>query len=157
MQNMWKTMHVRGSWQIEKLWSCYQAEANLDGSRICRGSISQTECLEILAWWIEKLSRCCWDSVKNKPRNLDGSKISRDAINVEVRKLNRSGICQGSVEKLSSLKKMSFSREEKHIKMNATSKLLKQRSNQHVKLSRHLSTYKHIDPKKHTHTHTQQV
>ena len=30
-----KTMHARGSPQIEKLSSYYQAEANLDGLRIC--------------------------------------------------------------------------------------------------------------------------
>ena len=39
------------------------------------------------------------------------------------------------------LKEKEFSRREKHINMNATSKLLNQRSNQHVKLSKHLSTY----------------
>ena len=65
------------------------------------------------------------------------------------------------VEKLSSLKKTGFSRREKHIEMNATSKLIKHRSNQHIKLSKHLSTYKQsIHRSKthtHTHTHTQQV
>ena len=99
MQNMWKIMHARRSWQIEKLLRCYRAKANLDGSRIYWGSIEKRE-----------------------------------------RRLYRKRICQGFVEKLSSLKKRSFSREEKHIKMNATSKLLKQRSNQHVKLLKHLST-----------------
>ena len=51
---------------------------------------------------------------------------------------------------------MSFSREEKNIKMNAKSKLLKQISTQNVKLSIHLLKKKKktsIDPK-HTHTHT---
>ena len=65
-----------------------------------------------------------------------------------------------SVEKLSSLKKRSFSGREKRIEMNVTSKLLKHRSNQHIKLSKHLSTYKQSiqDPKHtHTHTHTKQV
>ena len=40
---------------------------------------------------------------------------------------------------LSSLKKEGFSREEKHIEMNATSKLPKQISKQNIKLSKHLS------------------
>ena len=61
-----------------------------------------------------------------------------------------------SVEKLSSLKKRSFSGREKRIEMNVTSKLLKHRSNQHIKLSKRLSTYKQsIQDPKHTHTHTQ--
>ena len=34
------------------------------------------------------------------------------------------------------MKKRKISREEKHIKMNATSKLLNQRSKQHIKLSK---------------------
>ena len=48
------------------------------------------------------------------------------SIEAKERRLDRNGICRGCVEKLSSLKKEVFSREEKHIKMNATSKLLKQ-------------------------------
>ena len=58
------------------------------------------------------------------------------------------------VEKLSSLKKKEVFKGEKHIKMNATSKLLNQRSNQHVKLSKHLSTYKKSIHRSKTHTHT---
>ena len=55
---------------------------------------------------------------------------------------------------LSSLKKRSFQRKEKHKEMNATSKLLKHRSNQHIKLSKHLLSYmQSIQYPKHTHTH----
>ena len=58
-----------------------------------------------------------------------------------------------TVKDVSSLKKKGFSRREKHIEINVTSKLLKQRSNQHVKHSKHLSTHmQSIDPKTHTHT-----
>ena len=76
--------------------------------------------------------------------------------------LDRKRICQGFVEKLSSLKKEGFSWEEKHIEMNATSKLLKQTSKQHIKLSKYLSTYmqsihRSKNTHTHTHTHTQQV
>ena len=112
-------------------------------SRICQRqksvsmdqeSIKQTECTEI---WLD-----------------ESKKLSRTIEKREIR-LDRKRICRGSVEKLSSLKKRSFSREEKHIKRNATSKLPNQRSNQHVKLLRHLSTYKHsIHRSKNTHTHT---
>ena len=60
-------------------------------------------------------------------------------------------------EKLSSLKKRSFSAEKKHIKMTATSKLLNQRPSQHIKLSKHHLTYMqsiHRSKNTHTHTHT---
>ena len=53
------------------------------------------------------------------------------------------------------LEEKEFSRREKHIKMNATSKLLNQRYNPHVKLSKHLSTYmQSVDKSKNTHTYT---
>ena len=50
-------MHARGFQQIEKLSSCYRVEANLDGSRICRESIDQTESFSMDQESIEKLSR----------------------------------------------------------------------------------------------------
>ena len=46
---------------------------------------------------------------------------------------------------------------KKHIKMDATSKLLNQRSNQHVKLSKHLSTYMQSIHRSKTHTHTHKI
>ena len=68
--------------------------------------------------------------------------------------MNLSRICQEVVE----LEEKEFSRREKHIKMNATSKLLNQRSNPHVKLSKHLSTYmQSIHNSKCIHTQTKQV
>ena len=63
------------------------------------------------------------------------------------------GICQEAVK----LKENDFfSREEKHIKMNATGKLLKHRFNQHVKLSKTSlnKIMQSIHDPKHTHTHT---
>ena len=62
-------------------------------------------------------------------------------------------ICREDVE----LEEKKFFKEEKHKEMEATSKLLKQGSNQHVKLLKHLSTYKHSihrSTNTHTHTHT---
>ena len=101
--------------------------------------------------------RCYWDSIKKKPRNLNRSRSCWDAIEKaestrkflnesriyrERRKKslierNLSRICRGAVE----LEEKEFLKEEKHKEINATSKLLNQRFNQHIKLSKHLSTY----------------
>ena len=52
------------------------------------------------------------------------------------------------------LEENEFFKEEKHKEMNATSKVLKYRSNQHIKISKHLSTYmQSIQDPKHTRTH----
>ena len=106
---------------------------NLDGSRMCQGSIEQT---------------------KRSEEKLDELACYREFIESKAKRLDRRWCVEVSVEKQSSLKKKRFSREEKHIKMNATSKLLKQRSAQHVKLSKHLSTYKQSIHRSKTHTHT---
>ena len=90
-------------------------------------------------------------------RNLE---ISMDRGSVKIYQEKRK---KGSIEmNLSRIyweaiefKENEFFNEEKHKEMNATSKLLKQKSNQHIKLSKHLSTYmQSIDPNTHTHTHT---
>ena len=61
----------------------------------------------------------------------------------------RDSIEKGCVE----LEEKKFFKAEKYKKMNATSKLLKDRSNQHIKLSKQLSTYmQSIQDSKHTHT-----
>ena len=52
-------------------------------------------------------------------------------------KENLSKICREVAE----LEENEFFKEEKHKEMNISSKLLKHRSNQHIKLSKHLSTY----------------
>ena len=71
---------------------------NLDGLRIYRESIGQTESLEIL---------------------LDESRNYRGSVEITKRRLDRKDICRGYVEEFSSLKKRGFSRREKHIEMNA--------------------------------------
>ena len=63
-------MHARGSQHIEKLLSSYQAEANLDGSRICRGSIEQTE-----SFLMDQ------ESVKKPLRQILESSMDRDCAN----------------------------------------------------------------------------
>ena len=127
---------------------------NLNGSRIGQESIKQTKSSES---FFDGL-RSYQDSIEKKPRNLDGSGIYRGSIEKRERRLDRKRIYRGSVKKLLRLKKMSFSREEKCIKMNATRKLLKQTSKPHIKLSKHLLTYmQSIHRSKHAHTHTKQV
>ena len=119
------------------------------------------------------LSRCCRGSVDGKNTSMDRESVEnlsakqraqkfclmdRDSVKICREKRKKGSIEMESVEKLSSLKKRSFSRKEKYIKMNATSKLLKQRSNQHIKFSKHLSTYmQSIQDPKHTHTHAHQT
>ena len=68
---------------------------------------------------------------------------------------NLSRICREAIE----LEEKEFFKEVIHKEMNATtSKLLKQGSTQHVKLSKYLSTYmQSIYRSKNTHTHTKQV
>ena len=50
-------MHERVSRSIEEVSRIYREEANLDGSRICRGSIDQTECFSMDREAVEKLLR----------------------------------------------------------------------------------------------------
>ena len=103
---------------------------NLDGLRSCREFIRQTESLENFLDGSTYLSRSC---------------LSNPEILIEE-------VC---VEKLSRMQKRGFLKGKNTQEMNATSNILKQRSNQHVKLSKHLLTYKHsIHRSKHTHTHT---
>ena len=120
---------------------CQRLKDGLDGSRICRVGVKETEAqgnrLDGL--------KSCRGAIEKKPRNLDGLRKSqgsieqkerskeklngsaccRESIDSKAKRLDRKECVEVSVKKLSNLKKMSFSREEKHIKMNATSKLLK--------------------------------
>ena len=70
--------------------------------------------------------------------------MDQESIKDLSRKEKEGSIEREFVEKLSSLKKRSFSIKEKHIKMNATNKLHNQRSKQHIKLSK---TYLNIEAK----------
>ena len=71
---------------------------NLDGLRICRESIRQTESSKIF---------------------LDGSRSCQGSIEITRIRLDRKDIYRGCVEELLSIKKRGFSRREKHIEMNA--------------------------------------
>ena len=99
----------------------------------------------------------CRGSVEKKKRSeekLDVLARCRESIKSKAKRLDRKGCVEIFFEKLSTLKKRSFSREEKHIKMNATSKILKQRSFNMLisqNISQHISIAS-IDPK-HTHIH----
>ena len=161
---------------------CRRQKECLDGSRIYQESIDQTKstknCLNgskklsrmCRAWtqksrwvkklsrfyrekaqksrWIQKLSRCYREGreCRKNPRWIE--KLSR--IYQERRK--KSSIERNLSRSYRAWRKWVFQRE-KHKEINATSKLLNQRSKQHFKLSRHLSTYKHsINRSKHAHT-----
>ena len=134
-------------------------------SRCCRGfvddkntsinreSIGQTKGLEKWLDGSEKLSRIYQEETQKSQWIENPSR----SVEKRERKARQKEIYQGSVEKLLSFKKECFSRREKHKEMNATSKLLKQGSNQHIKLSKHLSTYKQSIHRSKTHIHTKQV
>ena len=112
------------------------------------------------------LTRCCRVSIDGKNTSMDREYVE----NLSARQKEKEGkrrkkllrIKKGSIEgslsricwKAVELEENRFSRREKHIEMNATSKLLKHRSNQHIKLSKHLLTYKQIIHRSKTHTHT---
>ena len=116
--------------------------------------------------WMEKLSKIYWPDRKlldgsKKLSSIYQEKIKKpQSIEIMIRSIekrrkkgliegNLSRICREAVE----LEEKKFFKAEKYKKMNATSKLLKDRSNQHIKLSKQLSTYmQSIQDSKHTHT-----
>ena len=133
-------------------------------SRFCRESIDS------------KSTSMDWDFVENlstRQKFLDGSRSYRDKFQkarwikialTSVEKRSPRGsidknllrICWEAVELE---EKKVFQREEKHIEMNATSKLLNHRSNQHVKLSKtslnkKMQSIQRSNTHTHTHTHT---
>ena len=121
---------------------------HLDGSRIYSESIDQTERLENWLDGSKRLSR------RNPEISMDQEsfKIYQEK---EKEGLNRRESVKDRSRSCRVLKENVFQRREKHIEMNATSKLLKHRSNQHIKLSKHLSIdMQSIHNPKHTHTHT---
>ena len=147
MQNMWKTMHARGS-------------------------LADQEAVELLSsksqpWWIENLStgqkvsrwiKNLLRSYRDKVQKVRWIEIALTSVETRRKKglidSNLSRICREVVEL--SLKKKCFQRKEKHIEMNATSKLLKQGSNQHIKLLKDISQQnnaRHLRSKN-THAHT---
>ena len=90
--------------------------------------------------------------------------MDRESVEIYREKIKKGSIKRNCREAVELEEKEGFSIREKHKEMNATSKLLKQRSNQHVKLLKHLSTCMqsiHRSKKKkkntHTHTHTKQI
>ena len=102
-----------------------------------------------VAWWIEEaiehLSRINLETSMDR----DCDKIYWDKKKEELDRREFVRICREAVE----LEENEFFKEEKHKKMNASSKLLKHRSNQHIKLSKHLLTYmQSIQDPKHTDT-----
>ena len=109
-----------------------------------------------MARWIEEdvknLSRRNLEILMNRGFN----EIYREKKMKGLIENNFSRICREAIE----LEEKEFFKEVIHKEMNSTSKLFKQGSTQHVKLSKYLSTYMqsiHRSKNTHTHTHTQQV
>ena len=127
-------------------------------SRYCRGSIDdkntsmdqesigQTESFLIDRETVEKLSRQILES--SLDRNCANFCRERNEG------LNRCKFVEDLSRSCRAWRKGVFQREEKHIEMNATSKLLNHRSNQHVKLSKTSFNKKiqSIHDPEHTHT-----
>ena len=80
--------------------------------------------------------------------------MDRESVEIYREKIKKGSIKRNCREAVELEEKEGFSIREKHKEMNATSKLLKQRSNQHVKLSKHLSAYMQGIHTSNTHTHT---
>ena len=140
-------------------------------SRCCRGfvdgkitptdreSIDQTESLEIWLDGSKKLSRIYREET-HKSRWIEISsrfvekRRKKGSIKGNLSTMgNLSMICQ----KLSSLKKEGFSKKGKTHRDECNKQATQQRSNQHVKLSKHLSTNIQSIHKSKTHTHAKQV
>ena len=138
---------------------CCRESVDGKNTSMDREAIKKSIGQQKVAWWIaeavEHLSRRNLETLMD----WDCDKISQDKKKegLDRRKSdNLSRIYREIVE----LEENEFFKEDKHKEMNATSKLLKHRSNQHIKLSKNLSTYMQSiqDPKyTHTRTHTKQV
>ena len=140
---------------IEVLSRIYRRQKYLDGSRSCREFIGHTESFSM-----------DWKAIETPSRRIPESSMDLNCANFcQEKKKEGHDRCK-FVEDLSkscrAWRKRVFQREEKHIEMNATSKLLKHRSNQHIKLlKKHLSTKKKKKKKCKAfiiqNTHTKQV
>ena len=100
--------------------------------------------------WIEKLLKQISESSMNQNCTNFFQEKKKEGLNryESVEDLSRS---------YQARRKHVFQKEEKHIEMNATSKLLNHRSNQHVKLSKTSLNKKMQSIQRsntHTHTHT---
>ena len=129
----------------------------LDGSTSYRESINQTE----VARWIKKAIEHLLRQSQEISMDWDCVHFCRDKKKKGLINTNLSRICQGAVELEE--KEVFQKKKKKNKEMNATSKQLKHRSNQHVKLSKtslnkknakHSWSKTHIHTHTHTHTHT---
>ena len=113
--------------------------------------------------YVEVLSRIYWRQ-KHLDRSKKLSRIYRKETqkswwieipleSVETRR--KKGSIEGNLSRSYQVwRKWVFRRRKKHIEMNAISKLLKNRSNQHIKLLKHLLTNMQSIQRSKTHTHT---
>ena len=141
-----KEMHARVSRSIEELSRIYWEEVNLDGLRICRGSIGQTESFSM-----------DWEAVKKLLRQSLENSMDQKCDTICREKKSKGLNRWESVEKLSSLIKKSFSRRGKTPRDECN-----QASYSNIDLINMLSSQKHLSTKKNakhswskTHTHKQ--
>ena len=133
-------------------WICRGA---IDGKNTSmdRGSVENLSARQNVARWIK-------EAVEHLSRRNPEVSMDRESNKIYQEKKKEGLDRRESVEDLSrscrAWRKWVFQRREKHIEMNATSKLLNHRSKEHIKyLKTSLNIYaKHSRSKTHTHTHT---
>ena len=107
---------------------CCQGSVDGKSASMGREAVKNLSTRQKASRWIEKLSR----SYRDKFQKARWIKIAIRSVETRRRKApieeNLSRIYQEAIE----LEEKKFFKEEKHKEMNATSKLLKHRSNQHI-------------------------
>ena len=104
--------------------------------------------------WIEDLWRFYWEGREHKKNSLMDQRSVEVSIETKERKLDRNGNYWGFVEKLSSLKKRSFSRKGKKKKKKGNKQATQSKKSLNILSSQNISQHKckaFIYPK-HTHT-----
>ena len=153
-------------------WGIYRNLLSIKSQQkwICRGAIEDLLMTKV-PWWIENLLRIYWpnielrnlaqwieEAVENLLRRNPEISMDWESVKICLEKKKEGLDRKESIQNLSiscwAWKKKVFQRREKHIKMNAVSKQLNQRSNQYVKLSKHLSSNMQSIHRSKTHTHT---
>ena len=136
-------------WDLIHTLTIYRKRSSMDWS-FCQGSVEPIEQTESKEFWLDglkKLSRFYWEETQKSwwtEKLLRSYWVDKEQINF-LRWIYREVV---------ELEEKEFIKGGNHIKMNATSKLLNQRSKQHIKLSKHLSTKMQSIHRSKTHTHT---
>ena len=106
MQNMWKTIHARGSRQIEKLSAAIEQKPTW----MDRTAIEHLSSRQKVSWWIENLSSC----YREKVQKAQWIEIALTSIETRRKRGSIDSNLSRGVEKLSTCAKIVFQRTEKH-------------------------------------------